>query len=155
MRWTDLKSQFCFAAQSIPQTAQKLPLSSALCVMTDLNEPSAKVLFRVTNEDGSTEVETLWAFALGDSRYKIDNLPFFAYGVSLHDIVHAPLNTVEGFATFERVVSKSGNRTIRVIFEPALADDNDSHKILSGLVALGVEYEGANRSYVVLNLPPR
>lgn len=90
--------------------------------MTEPHEPTSKVLFRVPNEDGTSEVETLWAYDLGNDRYKLDNLPFFAYSVSLHDIVLAPLNPVEGMATFERILSKSGNRTIRVIFEPPVSE---------------------------------
>jgi hypothetical protein len=122
--------------------------------MTEPIDPTAKVLFRVPNEGGSAEVETLWAYDLGGDNYKVDNLPFFAYSVSLHDVVLAPFDEAEGFATFERVLSKSGNRTIRVIFDPPLREGNESRRILDSLVALGVEYEGANPTYVVLNLPP-
>lgn len=50
--------------------------------MSEPAQPNAKVLFRVANEDGSTEVETLWATGLGDDRYKLDNSPFYAYSVS-------------------------------------------------------------------------
>lgn len=49
-------------------------------------EPNAKVLFRVEYEDDDTaDVETLWAFDLGEDNYRIDNLPYFAYGVSWND----------------------------------------------------------------------
>jgi uncharacterized protein DUF4265 len=50
----------------------------------------AKVLFRVPNEDETAEVETLWAFDLGEGRYRLDNSPYFAYGVSVGDVVLAP-----------------------------------------------------------------
>ncbi len=115
---------------------------------------SAKVLFRVPHEDGSAEVETLWAFHLGGDRYRLDNLPFFAYGVSVADVVLAPHVEEEGLPTFQQVLEKSGNRTIRVIFEPPLAPGNQSRVLLDQLVSLGVEYEGANPTYVVLNIPP-
>jgi hypothetical protein len=32
------------------------------------------------NEDGSADVETLWATHLGADEYKLDNSPFYAYG---------------------------------------------------------------------------
>jgi Domain of unknown function (DUF4265) len=51
-------------------------------------------------------------------------------------------------------LEKSGNRTIRVIFEPPLAPGNQSRVLLDQLVSLGVEYEGANPTYVVLNISP-
>jgi hypothetical protein len=50
-------------------------------------EPSARVLFRVEEEGGSAKVETLWAFDLGEDRYQLDNSPFYAYSVSVGDIV--------------------------------------------------------------------
>jgi hypothetical protein len=116
---------------------------------------NAKVLFRVPNEDGTSEVETLWATHLGGDEYKLDNSPFFAYGVSWDDIVSAPFDHEEGFPTFQRVVSKSGNRTVRVIFDPPVESGNESDQLLQGLMALGCDYEGANRTYISINVPPR
>jgi hypothetical protein len=122
--------------------------------MPDPLRPNAKVLFRVIDEEGGTHVETLWATHLGADDYKLDNSPFYAYGVSWEDVVSAPFNPEEGFPTFDRVVSKSGNKTVRVIFETAIETGNDSDRVLQGLVALGCSYEGANRKYVSVNLPP-
>jgi len=121
--------------------------------MTEVAQPTAKVLFRVPNEDGTAEVETLWAYDLGDDQYKLDNCPFYAYGVSLHDVVYAPFDADEGRATFQRVVSKSGNRTVRVVFDPPIEPGNRSDEVLKGLVALGCDYERANSKYVVVNTP--
>jgi len=87
--------------------------------MTQPSSPDSKVLFRVPEENGSAQVETLWATALGYDEYKLDNSPFYAYSVSWEDIVYAPFNESEGFPTFERVVKKSGHRTIRIIFNPS------------------------------------
>lgn len=117
--------------------------------------PSAKVLFRVPYEDGSTQVEILWAYELGADKYRLDNLPFFAYGVSVADVVLAPFVDEEGFPTFQQVLEKSGNRTIRVIFEPPLEPGNKSRVLLDQLVLRGAEYEGANPTFVVLNIPPK
>src|SRR5688572_22698495 len=64
-------------------------------------EPSTKVLFRVRNEDGSADVETLWATSLGADNYKLDNSPFYAYGVSWEDVVHAPFDPEEQFPAFQ------------------------------------------------------
>lgn len=60
----------------------------------------------------------------------------------------------EGLPTFVRVVKKSGHRTVRVVFEPPVQEGNDSETLLNGLVALGCTYEGANRRYVAIDLPP-
>lgn len=120
----------------------------------DESTSRAKVLFRVPNEDGTAEVETLWATHLGGSHYKLNNSPFFAYGVSWEDTVAAPFSKEEQFPTFQAVVSKSGNRTIRVIFDEAVVPQNPSDKLLQGLVALRCSYEGAYSKYFSVNIPP-
>jgi Domain of unknown function (DUF4265) len=121
--------------------------------MTAPGTANAKVLFRVPADDGSAEVETLWATALGNDEYKLDNSPFYAYSVSWEDIVYAPFDPLEERPTFQRVIRKSGNRTVRVIFDPPVEDGNASDQLLRGLVALGCSYEGADRGYMSINIP--
>lgn len=115
---------------------------------------NAKVIFRVPNDDGSAEAETLWATHLEGDRYKLDNSPFYAYGVSWEDVVLAPFSQDEDGAVFERVLVKSGNRTIRIAFDIPVEDGNASAKILDGVVALGCDYEGASRKHISVNVPP-
>ena len=122
--------------------------------MTEPSSPDSKVLFRVPEDDGSAQVETLWATALGKDEYRLENSPFYAYSVSWEDVVFAPLDPAEDRATFRRVVKKSGNRTVRVIFDPPVKDGNESDQVLQGLVELGCSYEGANRGYMSINIPP-
>lgn len=118
------------------------------------NDPIAKVLFRVPDSEGGDMVETLWATPLGDDRYKLDNSPFYAYGVSWEDVVFAPIDTQEGFPTFQSIVEKSGNRTVRIVFDQPVSPDNASDQVLQGLVELGCSYEGANPRYISINIPP-
>ena len=122
--------------------------------MSDPTPPNAKVLFRVPNQDGTTEVETLWATHIESDNYKLDNSPFYAYGVSWEDMVSAPFNSEEGHPTFHHVVSKSGNRTVRVVFDPPIEPGNRSDGIVQRLITLGCSYEGANRKYISVNIPP-
>ena len=122
--------------------------------MTSAPHPDAKVLFRVPYEDGTASVETLWATNLGDDKYRLENSPFWAYGVSWEDIVLAPFSEIEGHPTFQTIVAKSGNRTIRVVFDPPIENGYQSNQMLQGLVALGCSYEGANDMYVSVNIPP-
>jgi hypothetical protein len=121
--------------------------------MSSPSGPTAKVLFRVPEEDGSAQVETLWAFDLGNNEYQLDNSPFYAYSVSWQDVVYAPYDSTEEFATFQRVVRKSGNRTVRVIFDVPPEPGNQADQVLKGLQALGCGYEGANRRYLSINIP--
>ncbi len=118
------------------------------------HDPDAKVVFRVAEEDGSVLVETLWATRLGDDRYKLNNSPFYAYGVSWEDVVYAPVDPADGRPIFARVVHKLGNRTVRVIFDPPVHEGNESDRVLQGLVAFGCTYEDANGSYLSVNVPP-
>lgn len=121
-------------------------------LMSDM--PSAKVLFRVPDDEGGTMVETIWAVPLGEERFVLENSPFFAYGVSWQDTILAPFDEREGMHAFQRVLKKSGNRTIRVIFDPPVSPGNASDEVLQGLVGLGCSYEGANPTYVSINIPP-
>ena len=112
-----------------------LGLNELLCLMS--NDPLAKVLFRVPDEDGGASVETLWATPLGNDLYKLDNSPFYAYGVSWEDTVFAPIDPQDGLPAFHSIVKKSGNRTVRVIFDPPVSSGNASDHVLQGLLALG------------------
>ncbi|MGB6486425.1 MAG: DUF4265 domain-containing protein [Steroidobacteraceae bacterium] len=81
--------------------------------MPDASVPTKKVLFRVVGEErDDVNIETLWAFDLGDDRYRLDNAPFYAYSVSAGDVVHAPFDVFEQLPTFVSVLKKSGNRTV-------------------------------------------
>ena len=122
--------------------------------MNSVDGPTAKVVFRVVGKDGDVNVETLWAFDLGDDRYRLDNSPFYAYSVSAGDVVLAPIDPDERRPTFASVVEKSGNRTVRVLLDTPLESGNASDALLQGLVALGCEFEGANRRYIAINIPP-
>jgi hypothetical protein len=141
--------------QHHPRYAGSFAVDNTLCVMSDSAGPTAKVLFRVPEEDGSAQAETLWAFDLGNDEYKIDNSPFYAYSVSWQDVVYAPFSSAEECPTFVRVLQKSGNRTVRVIFDEPLAPGNKADQVLKGLQAIGCDFEGANRRLISINIPAK
>ena len=118
------------------------------------SDPTAKVLFRVPDDDGGATVETLWAVPLGNDLYKLDNSPFFAYGVSWQDVVFAPHDPQEQVPTFRAIAEPSGNRTVRVIFDLPLAPGNASDQILQRLDEMGCSFERAHSGYVSVNVPP-
>lgn len=118
------------------------------------SHPTAKVLFRIPDGDSGATVETLWAVPLGNDRYKLDNSPFFVYGVSWQDVVFAPHDPQEQMPTFQSVVERSGNRTVRLILDPRLAPGNVSEQILDGLKEIGCSFERAHSGYVSVNIPP-
>ena len=122
--------------------------------MSQSEQPTAKVLFRVSYEDGTEDVETLWAFDLGGNRYRLANSPSYAYSVSWEDIVYAPFSQADMRPTFERVVEKSGHRTVRLMLDVPIEDGNASSELLRQLVALGCSYEGADRKLISVDIPP-
>ncbi len=110
-------------------------------------------MFRVPNGEGGEDVETLWATPVGKDLFKIDNSPFYAYGVSWGDTVEAPWSDENGFPVFLRVVEKSGSKTVRVILDPPAENNNESQQVLDQVIALGCSYEGATRSYIAIDIP--
>ena len=121
--------------------------------MTDQPD-MCKVVLHVVSKDGSLDIETPWATKVGEDLYRIENSPFYAYSLSSLDIVYAPYSEEEERPTFERVVKKSGHRTVRTIFDPPIAEGNISMEKLQGLVNLGCSYEGAIPSYISVDIPP-
>jgi hypothetical protein len=105
------------------------------------------VKVELRGDDG--EVETQWAFDLGQDRYKLDNTPSYAYGVSTGDVIEAKRSDPGGFPVFKRVVAKSGFRTVRITSDADFTDD-----FFEEIKTLGCSFEGANRRYVAIDVPP-
>jgi uncharacterized protein DUF4265 len=106
------------------------------------------VKLRLTAPDGT--VETPWAIDLGDQRFKVDNIPFYAYGVSTDDIVVA-VPQDDGVLAFVKVLEASGNRTLRVIFKDKVTT---TVPLLQRLSDMGVSWEGSFGRLFGLNVPP-
>src|ERR1039458_9245032 len=95
-----------------------------------------KIRFPVSHDS----VETLWATRVDVDRYKLDSIPIFVYGVSWEDIVEVV--PAEGeILEYVRLIEKSGNRTVRVVFETCRNDDGPAERVLGGLRDLGCTYE--------------
>ena len=89
-----------------------------------MSDNKVKVSFPIDTERYGFSDETPWCELLGDGKFKLLNIPFFATGVSLHDVFEVESITDHGDARvigkFLRVVEKSGWRTLRVQFEDKL-----------------------------------
>ena len=115
-----------------------------------MNEQPEKFV-KVKFVDGDN-IETLWAVELGNNLFRLDNSPFFAYDVSWQDIIEA-IGEAEDFYEFVRVAEKSGNRTVRIIFENFSGKDEQGKQILSDITNLGCSYEGANSKFISVTIP--
>ena len=115
-----------------------------------LNEDSENFV-KVKFVEGD-DVETLWAVAVGNNLFRLDNSPFYAYQVSWQDIIEAT-ELGDGFYNFVRVTEKSGNRTVRVIFLKFTGNDAKGKRILNDIKNLGCSYEGMNAKLISINIP--
>jgi hypothetical protein len=131
-----------------------------------------KIKIALAEEDGT--VETVWAVELGRDRFRVANTPFFYYGVSLGDVVEARRRAEEfeeaddddaaafGFPHFERVVQKSGNRTLRLVFADGEVEeftpvcrvhDPRARTVLRRVAELGCSYESFPPYLAAINVP--
>lgn len=125
-----------------------VPEDGATAEPTHEDDEWVKVLLRGPH-DG--EVERLWARTVGEGLFQLENLPWYAYGVSDDDVVEArPTEEGEGSVfEFVRVVRQSGNRLVRCVFDESAPDG-----LLAGLVSLGCYSEAANPRYLAVGIPP-
>lgn len=97
--------------------------------------------------------ESMWATPLGNDLFRIENIPFHAYGLNYHDIVRATPDSEEFIPEIRELVEKSGHRTFHVNFEKQIKK-NQQEQILSSLKILTISYERANSSYFSLDMKP-
>jgi hypothetical protein len=60
--------------------------------------------------------ESLWADSVGDDLFRLENIPFHAYGLNYHDIVRAVAPSEDRKPEVVEVVEKSGHQTFRIVF---------------------------------------
>lgn len=102
-----------------------------------------KVVFYLDDEiDNHATAETLWAIALSDGTYQIDNSPFSIYGVSYMDRIFA--HWEEKRLVYSGIAKRGGHSTYRVKL-----NKGDGHEVFlqhwPTFETLGCSYEGADR----------
>lgn len=115
------------------------------------NQPNAKVFFRLERDEDDyppVDWESLWAVPLGEGRYRLDNVPFYAKGVSSGDTVMAV--SEGGQLVVKRLVEAGGHSTVRVIvYEEAMTSE-----IREKLQAIGCSTELSNiASFFSVDIP--
>ena len=97
--------------------------------------------------------ESMWATALGDDLFRIENVPFHAYGLNFLDVVSATPDSEDTIPEIRRVVKASGHRTYRVIFSKE-TDREKQEELLDKLMQYGASYERADRTLVAVDIKP-
>ena len=97
--------------------------------------------------------ETMWATPLGKDLYKLENVPFYAYGLNFHDIVKATPDSGDTIPEIREVVEYSGHRTFRVFFSKEI-ERSAQEEILESMKDLAISYKSANGIYYSLDMQP-
>ena len=95
------------------------------------------------------ETESLWVEEVSKGKFRVENSPFFAKGVSFEDIVTA--SEKNGLLIFERVVISSGRSTYRIIPDKDIGDETFS-KFWLPLNHLGCTFESADFGYKIYSV---
>ena len=111
------------------------------------------VKVKMSDDDGF--IETAWAVRVepGIDQFRLDNSPFYAYRVSYEDVVEGRY-VAEGFYDFVRVVKRSGNRTVRLMFRDQKADTPYGKGVLDDVRALGCTAENMFNTVMSITVPP-
>jgi hypothetical protein len=99
----------------------------------------------------ATSGESMWARSLGSNRFRIDNVPFYAYGLNYGDVVEAIPEAPELKPSVLRVLERSGHQTVRVFFEESV-EEGERVRLLDSLRDLRVTYERCTPRYFALDL---
>jgi hypothetical protein len=94
------------------------------------------------------DVEGMWATSVGEDRYKIDNIPFHALGVSDQDVIAAGPGEEPGI-WFREIIEPSEFSTVRI----AVADEEDKQPARDLFKAIGCDSEGLETSMFALSIP--
>jgi hypothetical protein len=119
------------------------------------NDSLVKIRVPLPEEDRAegVEAENLWAEAIGQNRFRIDNIPFYAYGISAEDIVCAV--EVDERIEFREVIARSGHSTYRVwVNDPAGYESSPFQQFWKRLQELGCGFEVAKRQWIAIDVPP-
>lgn len=113
-----------------------------------------KIRFRLEADESGwppAESEGLWAEALGDGRFRVDNTPWFVRGVSTDDTVMAAPDA-DGVLWFVETLERSGHQTIRVIPRVDGPLGGDQQLVLDAFAPLGVAGEGFGQALRIVAL---
>jgi hypothetical protein len=107
-----------------------------------------KVLFQIDRDDGTREVESVWAVRQAEG-FRIDNIPFYAKGFALGDVVSAEADS-DGLIRCTGLVTASAHSTIRLWFGNA----QDVQRIREELSAMRCQSELDLPRLVAVDVPP-
>jgi hypothetical protein len=97
--------------------------------------------------------ESFWATDLGNDLYRLENVPFHAYGLNFLDVVRATPDSDETIPEIREVLEPSGRKTIRVLFNESV-DRERQGELLDTLEQFEASYERADSRLVAIDIKP-
>ena len=97
--------------------------------------------------------ESMWARPLGDDLYEIHNVPFCAYGLNCLDVVLATADAPDLKPEIRKVVRRSGNQTLRVIYE-GKTDRDQQNEIIDTIRGMDAWVERSSKTMICININP-
>jgi len=113
----------------------------------------SKVLFHL--EPGAwhgSATESVWAERMDQRCFRLRNVPFYAFGVSVEDVVVA--QPIGHIFEFESVSHRGGHSTYRIITKKT-ARPEDFQQKWQRLEHLGCTYEQGPGQLMAVDVPPR
>jgi hypothetical protein len=122
--------------------------------MNDSNhQPLVKILYIIPEgEEDAGLSESLWAYALGNNHYQLQNIPVFAEHLSIEDEVLCD-ELSDNLPVIRKIVRRSGNRTLRVLVRDETSEDMWQH-ILDEMHQRGIIWERATSKSYMFNVAP-
>jgi Domain of unknown function (DUF4265) len=113
----------------------------------DLEQSAILVL-----EDGDTE--NIWVRKIKKNQYEVLTIPFWAYNLSRGDIVECGTDEDGEGLFIEKVLKKSGNRTVRIAFKAKEGLDHpEALKLIRYLRDHKLLFEGFEPRLLSVNVP--
>jgi hypothetical protein len=97
--------------------------------------------------------ESLWATPLGNDLYRLENVPFFAYGLCFQDVVLAIADSEDLKPEVRKLVTPSGHRTYRIFFKKGV-ERQMQIELLEALEQYQATYERADGNNVAIDIQP-
>ena len=117
-----------------------------------MNDTFVKVFIKLeTSSLHTLETESVWAEPLSDSLYQIRNVPFYAKGINLDDVVRTVLVGEKLF--LESIEQRSGHSTYRFFTMDGITDEQWM-PYWKPLEELGCTFERGTTRLFSVDIPP-
>jgi hypothetical protein len=108
----------------------------------------SKILLTFKDDEGNYQIESVWATKQGEY-YRIDNIPFSAPNIALHDVVSVEED--DGALYFDELIEASKHSTIQMI----IFDESKVSQIGKVLEDLKCSWEGSHlKNLIAVDVPP-